>query len=175
MKNRHGVRPFLEELRGAISALQKMKPGETHVLSINANYGHYQLVIGPGPEGENKGSRPIEINGEIHHLFLSHDSVRAQPSREQVTENLRNTVILRGCKIHIKDPMGDGDHLAEVNHDGNGMHAREYINLAGQEGEHLINEMEHDERMSLEAYKIVQKDILTALKEHKEESLESVD
>ncbi|MFA4874642.1 MAG: hypothetical protein WC956_02100 [bacterium] len=179
MKRRQArTKAFLDQLREAIGALQKMKPGETHVLSINANYGHYQLVIGPGPEGEKMGKgegQAIEINGEIHHLFVSPDAVRAQPSREQVVENLRDTVILRGCTIHLKDPMGDGRHLDGGSSKTNGMHAREYINLAGSQGENLIKEIEHSEKMTLEAYKIVQQDILKALKEHKKESLESVD
>jgi hypothetical protein len=169
-------KPFYKELQTVISELRNMKPGETHRISINANYGHYQLVIGPGPEGmrDNKESKnQIEINGEIHHLFVSPDAVRAQPSHEQVMENMHDTVIVRGCEIHLKDPAGDGRHLAETN--GNRMHAREYINLAGNAGQKLINEMEHNERMTFEAYEIVQQDILKALKEHKKEALESVE
>lgn len=176
MKKNQERKSFFQELRNASAALHDMKPGEKHTLSINANYGHYQLIIGPGSNGDGKkhGDNQIEISGEIHHLFVSPDAVRAQPSIEQRTENLKNTVIMRNCTIHIKDPLGDGDHIAELNDRNKGVHARECINLAGPEGDHLIKEMEQSERMTLEAYKIVQQDILRVLKEHKKDSVESV-
>lgn len=152
-----------------------MKPGERHVISINANYGHYQLVIGPSPAREKAASsRPIEISGEIHHLFVSPRKISPYPTQNQVTDNLKDTVIMRGLSIHLRDPQGDGSHLAEAE-ESNGMHAREYINLAGKDGDHLIKEVQSSSTMRMEAYHIIQRDILNALKEHKKESLESVE
>jgi hypothetical protein len=164
---RYQQRPFLKELRGLVSRLRKMRPGESHVFSVNANYGHYQLAVGPGARRTGRGAgafRPIEINGEIHHLFLTPRSISALPSKEQVAANLRNTVIVRGLAIHLCDPRGDGKHLMPANGNGNGIHAREFINLAGTSGRQLIEEVEHSEEMSLEAYRIIQQDILRALK-----------
>jgi hypothetical protein len=167
MKRRGAERPFLGELRELVSRLRKMKPGESHVFSINASYGHYQLVVGPGPKGGRMEMRPIEINGEIHHLFVTPRSISALPSRAQVEENLKDTVIVRGLSIHLCDPKGDGRHLAPGNGAGNGIHAREYINLAGSSGEKLIDDVERSDDLSLEAYRIVQEDILRALRERR--------
>ncbi len=168
-------RAFLQELRSLIRGLKQMKPGETHVISINANYGHYQLVIGPGDKGErsaNADERPIEINGEIHHLFVSSDAVSAFPSRNQVLENMKNTVIMRGLSVHLKDPSGDGQHLENGETQG-AMQAREYINLAGSKGEQIIEASKSSDEISLETYRIIQQDILKALKEKREKSIAS--
>lgn len=170
--------PFIKQLRHVVRSLKRMKPGEVHVLSINANYGHYQVVIGPKQQGEKaaKGmeSRPIEINGEIHHLFISPHAVRVYPSKGQILHNLRDTVIMRDLEIHLHDPMGDGRHLAMMEKGDNGIHARECINLAGNEGEKLLEKAEHDTHLSMAAYRIIQRDILRALTERKEESLEAM-
>ena len=171
MKKRRKDGAFIDELRRMVRTLKKMKAGEVHIMSINANYGHYQIVIGPeehevGPHRKGH-DRPIEINGEIHHLFVSPRTVTAYPSKHEVLENLKHTVIMRDLSVHLLDPKGDGQHLTELTNGGNGIHAREYINLAGSKGKKLIEKVEHSDKLSLDAYRIVQKDILRALKEHK--------
>ncbi|MBT3181727.1 MAG: hypothetical protein HN337_04365 [Deltaproteobacteria bacterium] len=165
MKKRKAHLPFIDQLRHAIKSLKKMKPGEVHVLSINANYGHYQIVI--GPEESSDHNRSIEINGEIHHLFVTPKNISAQPSKRQVEQNLKNTVIMRNLMIHLRDPKGDGKHLIIMSKNDNGLHPRECINLAGNDGERLMNELEHKSSYSLAAYRIIQKDILSALKKNK--------
>ncbi|MFH1830176.1 MAG: hypothetical protein ABH871_05315 [Pseudomonadota bacterium] len=178
MKRKKGSKVFLQELCNLIGALKNMKPGETHVLSINANYGNYQLVIGPGAKrqsAQNGDKRPIEINGEIHHLFATPAEVRPHPSKQQIIDNLKDTVIMKAVSIHLKDPMGDGMHLKGSDGNDNGLHAREFINLAGNKGDEIIDKMEHDDDISFKTYQLVQKDILKSLKEHKKESLEAVD
>jgi hypothetical protein len=166
---------FFKELARTIQELRHLRKNETHVLSIHANFGHYELVIRPAEASEQhprSAVHPIEINGEIHHLFLSSGKVRPQPSRAEIRGNLKHTVILRGLSLHLMDPRGDGRHLS---HNGNnGMHAREYINLAGPEGELLIEKVEHSPEMSMAAYRIAQKDIIHALRKHRRESLEIV-
>ncbi len=157
--------PFIDQLRHAIKSLKKMKPGEVHVLSINANYGHYQIVI--GPEESKDHNRSIEINGEIHHLFVTPKHISTQPSKKQVQQNLKNTVIMRNLMIHLHDPKGDGNHLVIMSKNDNGLHPRECINLAGHDGKRLMDEVEHNSRYSLAAYRIIQKDILNALKRSK--------
>ena len=159
-------RAFIQELRSLIRGLKRMKPGETHVISINANYGHYQLVIGPNRSARLE-SRPIEINGEIHHLFVSPKAVSAHPSRDQVLDNMKDTVIMRGLSVHLVDPEGDGQHLESSENNQNLMQAREYINLAGQQGEKIIEASRSSDEISLETYRIIQQDILKALKEKK--------
>ena len=166
MRRNKASETFLKQLRGALRSLQRMKPGEVHVLSVNASYGRYQLMIGPGKgdgSPHNGKNREIEINGEIHHLFVSPDSIRAHPSRQQIEHNMRDTVIMRDLSIHLVDPHGDGKHLSDKSR--NGMRARECINLAGNDGERLIENSERDGEMMMAAYRIVQEDILRALKE----------
>ncbi|HPW44967.1 MAG TPA: hypothetical protein PKU96_01185 [bacterium] len=152
--------PFFKQLAEVVKDLKDMKPGEVHVISVNANYGHYEIVI--GPENSEDRQRPIEINGEIHHLFVSPEDVRPLPTKRQITSNLKNTVIVKHLTIHLKDPKGDGKNLTIVNHDESGLRAREFINLAGKDGEQLASDIERDSKYSLAAYQIVQKDILSS-------------
>ena len=173
MKRKAKSKTFLKELRSLVSALKKMKPGETHVLSVNANYGHYQIVIGPGEGEKSSGNeRPIEIDGEIHHLFITPDEVRPHPSKEQVMDNLKDTVILRGLHVHLMDPMGDGMHLENGAKDDNGLHAKEYINLAGNKGKRIIDEIEKSDEISHDTYRIIQDDVIRALKRNRKKSLQ---
>ena len=166
---------FIDELRKAAEELTSMAPDEIHVLSINANYGRYEIVIGAKGNKENPDGdeRPIEINGEIHHLFLSPRNISAMPSQNQIIDNLKDTVIVRGLSIHIRDPRGDGEHIAHGGNGDNGIHIHEYINLAGSKGKSLIHNAEHDDKMSLAAYHIIQKDILHSLNEKKQLRKES--
>lgn len=174
MRRKARSKKFLKELQTLVGALKKMKPGETHVLNVNASYGHYQIVIGPGKKSRARGDeRPIEIDGEIHHLFVTPEEIRAHPSRGQMMANLRDTVIMRGLHIHLMDPMGDGEHLSK-GEGNNGLHAKEYINLAGDAGEEIIERVEKSDEISFDMYRIVQQDIIKALKENKRKSLEEV-
>lgn len=173
MKRKRAHERFLDQLKEAIGSLKQMRPGEVHVLSINANYGRYQIVIGPEEErgaARRAGGRPIEINGEIHHLFVSPRTVRIHPSRRQVEHNMKDTVIMRDLSIHLVDPRGDGLHLDD---NGKGsLRARECINLAGDEGQRIIEESAHDDHVMMAAYRIVQQDILRALKAKERENTE---
>jgi hypothetical protein len=75
MKRKHSHATFLEQLKRSISSLKHMKPHDMHVLTVHANYGNYEIVIGPEAKrgaGHNH-ERMVEINGEIHHLFISPD------------------------------------------------------------------------------------------------------
>ena len=160
MKRKARSKKFLKELRSLIGALKHMKPGETHILSINANYGHYQLVIGPEKNGRSdEDERSIEIEGEIHHLFVTPDEVRAQPSKNQVMENLKDTVIMRGLHVELKDPKGDGKNL-RPSAGYNGLRAKEYINLAGKAGDDIIEKVESSDEISLDTYRLIQEDII---------------
>ena len=172
MKRKQGPKEFIQELRGLVSELRKMKPSETHVISVDANYGHYELTIRPNEKPRSR-HRPIEISGEIHHLFLSNGHMMPNPPRQQIMENLKETVIARGLMVHLVDPIGDGEHLARDGN-GKGLEAREFINLAGSEGEKQIWNARHSEELMMETYHIIQSDIIKALKQHKRRSLEYV-
>lgn len=154
--------------------LKKMGPNEVHVFNINANYGHYQISIGPEYSAEQAKklnvplhSRPIEINGELHHLFVSDEGISATPSKQQIDSNLKNTVILKDLIIHIKDKKGSGSsiEIQKINFDG--VHPKEKINLAGNRGKEIVGTFERSNKLNLETYKIIQYDILRALEENK--------
>lgn len=160
---------FIEKLQHVIKSIRLMRPGEVHVVSVNADYGHYQIIIKPMVAKGSSVERPIEIKGEIHHLFLSPMKLAVHPSKRQMLENLKNTVIMKNLNVHILDPMGDGRHLSTPENDS-GIHALEYINLAGREGDGLVDSAEHSTKYSLAAYRIIQSDILKALRKKRETS-----
>lgn len=167
-------RIFLKELQNLVRALRKMKPNETHILNINANFGRYQLVIGPQKNGGEEDEHSIEINGEIDHLFVTPEGVRTHPSKDQVRDNMKDTVIMRGLEVHLRDPMGDGEHLTSSTNGDNGLRPRQCINLAGNKGDDIIERMRHSDETSLVTYRIVQEDILKALRQNRRKSIERV-
>lgn len=165
MKTKGRASNFLAELVQAIKSLKKIGPNEVHVLTVNASYGRYQLIIGPKNKHINgQHFRPIEISGEIHHLFATPKGFVPQPTKKQVLGNLRNTVIMRDLVIHLKDPTGDGRHIMLIRENDSGVHPREVINMAGKEGEKIADQAEHERKYSLAAYRIIQNDILRAVK-----------
>ncbi|MBU4484412.1 hypothetical protein KKA47_03215 [bacterium] len=163
-------RSFLKMLMESNLSLKKMAPNEIHIFNINANYGHYQISIGPEYSanelrklGLPKRSRPIEINGEMHHLFVSQSGVNPIPSKEQVDSNLKNTVILKDLIIHIQDKKGDGSSISIQKMNFDGVRPRNNINLAGEEGTKLIEKIQRSGTLNKEAYKIIQEDILKSV------------
>jgi hypothetical protein len=158
MKNKRSHASFVENLRHKVRSLKKLRPQDVHVFTIDANYGHYQIVIGP-KKGHNQ--RDVEITGEIHHLFVSPYSITANPTRHEIYENMKNTIIMRNLEIHLHDPKGDGKNLLMKDCKA---HPREYINLAGKNGLLLMKHIEGSRRLSHAAYKIIQEDILRSLK-----------
>lgn len=167
-------KPFYKRLIEGNVELQKMGPKEVHIFNIYANYGHYQVAIGPEytPEEAKRlnvplHTRPVEINGEIHHLFISKDGVSPLPSKKQVDSNLKNTIILKDLSIHIKDKKGDGSSIEINKLNFDGVHAKENINLAGRDGERLMHKMEDSGSLNKTTYKIVQDDILNFIEAKK--------
>jgi len=158
MKRLRSHSSFIENLRRQMKSLKKMGREDVHVFSIDAQFGHYQIVIGP-QLGHKK--RRLEIDGKIHHLFVSPKAISANPSRRQIRANLKNTVIVRDLSVHLCDPCGDGNSLLINKSDAQ---PREYINLAGKNGESLVEKIEANGRLSRAAYRIIQKDILHSLK-----------
>lgn len=159
MKNRRSHASFIENLRRKVRSLKGLKPHDVHVLTVNANYGHYQIVVGPRRKNR---ERDLEIRGEIHHLFVSPHSIRPNPSRHQINDNLKGTVIVRDLEVRLHDPKGDGKNLMMKDCEA---HPREYINLAGKKGDMLMHDLESGNKLSMAAYRIIQEDILHSLKE----------
>jgi hypothetical protein len=157
MKHQH--ESFVKNLRKKVKSLKRMKPGEVHVFTINANYGRYKIIVGPMKPDKNC---PVEIDGEVHHLFVSPKKISPNPSQKQIRQNLRHTVIMRDLSVHINDPSGSGKQPSMT--EGSAK-PRECINLAGKEGEKIIRKAQSHGKLSLAAYNIIQKDIIHSLKE----------
>jgi hypothetical protein len=162
---------FLEQLKRTISSLEDMKPDDVHVLTVHANYGNYEIVIGPENHhgGENDHSRSVEINGEIHHLFITPDDVTPNPSHNQVHDKLKNTVIMQNLSVHLRDDDGDGEHAVGSSGSKHGVEPRGMINMAGAEGEEIVHEMEESGKLNDITYHIIQEDILHALDKRRSE------
>jgi hypothetical protein len=170
MKRRQTHAVFLDQLKRTVSSLNEMKPEDMHVITVHANYGNYEIVIGPEiPEGMGgKRHRELEINGEIHHLFISKDTITPNPSNRQIHEKLKDTVIMQDLSVHLKDPNGDGHHAIGNNGSKRGVMPRGMINMAGQRGEELVHEIEENGDLDDMTYQIIQEDILHALEKRKE-------
>ena len=155
---------FLEKLMERVRLSPNLPPNEVHVFNVHASYGHYQIVIGPAEKiFQNKHPmRPIEINGAIHHLFVTKNQIAPHPSSKQIHDNLKGCVIMRDLTIHLKDPTGTGRKVEKGAKESQ-LVAREKINLAGPDGEKFMKRMEHTGRLLQDTYKIVQEDILSAL------------
>lgn len=150
-----------------------MKPEDMHVLTVHANYGNYEIVIGPEmPEDKGgKRHRELEINGEVHHLFISEDAITPNPSNEQIHDKLKDTVIMQDLSVHLRDANGDGQHAIGNNGSKRGVMPRGMINMAGHRGEELVHEIEENGELDDMTYQIIQEDILHALEKRREEEL----
>lgn len=153
-------------------SLKKMRPKEIRVFNVNANYGTYQVKIGPEHSpltcrqlGTHPHSRPIEIHGELHHLFIENgNAVSAIPSHEAIDNNLKGTVIIKGLTVHLKDEQGNGHEVANPPETTHTVEARERINLAGENGEKSVMRLEQNGKLAKETYRIIQSDIQHIIK-----------
>lgn len=160
-------RSFLKILMAYDPSLKKMRPKEIRVFNVNANYGTYQVKIGPEhspltcrQNGTRPHSRPIEIHGELHHLFIENgNSVSAIPSHEAIDNNLKGTVIIKGLTVHLKDENGNGLDVTDAPDALTAIESRERINLAGENGEKAVIRLEQTGKLAKETYRIIQHDI----------------
>ena len=142
---------FVLQLRKLIPQLKDREQHEVHLITVHARYGNYQLII--GRDGDS-----IEINGEIHHLIASPETLAPLPSREQIEQHMKNTVIMSEVKIHFLEEKGD-------------VRAKEVINMAGTHGEKILMNLYHNGKLSRDAFQIIQEDILKTLHEHPKDSM----
>ncbi len=160
-------RCFLKVLMAYDPSLKKMRPKEIRVFNVNANYGTYQVKVGPEHSPltcrqlrTRPHSRPIEIHGELHHLFIENGShVSAMPSHGAIDSNLKGTVIIKGLTVHLRDEQGNGAEIADAPSTLHAVEARERINLAGETGEKAVLTLEQSGKLAKETYRIIQSDI----------------
>lgn len=155
---------FLEKLMERVQLAEKMDPNEVHVFNVHASYGHYQITIGPVEKVlQQRGShRPVEINGAMHHLFVTKNHIAPHPTHQQIHNNLKGCVIMRDLTLHLKDPTGSGKKIDPASRT-RAIEAREKINLAGEKGNEMLKKLTYTGKLAKDTYKIVQEDILTAL------------
>lgn len=151
---------FLDNLKKREGMLRRLKKRELAIFNVMGRYGAYQIKIGPEDSSHH---RPIEINGHIHHLFVKGHGVGPMPTKEDIDHNLKGTVIMNDVTVHIFDRNGDGRKVAIGRAGDDGAHAKRSINLAGSEGERMLNEMESSGELANKAYLIVQDDILKSI------------
>lgn len=153
--------------------LKKLKPRDVCTFNIYTKHGHYQVSIGPECVGSEcrrmhvkPHSRKLEINGSMHHLFISKEKISPTPKQEDVKANLRGSVIMKDVVIHIVDQDGSGAKIKIENYHSSTIKAEQRINLAGRTGESMMSNLHSSGRLMKDTYKIVQEDILDALKKH---------
>jgi hypothetical protein len=158
---------FLSRLRRALPKLHSMHPTESATFAVDANYGHYTVTVGPeyAPEEIRQRhlrphARPIEVAGEIHHLFLEADHLTALPSREAVDGHLKATVILHDLHVHIFDPNGDGGHILIEPHGDKTLAITKTTNFAGGWGTQRLQKMYKSGTLTHQTYRIIQEDII---------------
>lgn len=165
---------FMRLLLKHCGDLKKIKPRQMCIFNVIANHGSYQVVIGPeysAKECENMGikahSRKISIHGSLHHLFVTTKRVRPAPEHEDIRTNLRGSVIMKDISVHITDPDGEGEKVRMEKPYRNDLLAKRNINLAGERGKMMLRTYNESGFLIREAYKIIQEDILKAIKPHK--------
>lgn len=157
-------------LQGCID-LRRLKPNQIYVFNVIADHGSYQIIVGPeySPEQCKKlelkpRSRKIEINGIVHNLFVNPRHISPNPKEEDLRYNLKGSVIMKQMMIHIVDSDGCGTSVKIKSEHRSGFRVGQTINLAGARGEEMLNKYMKNGRLLRETYKIIQSDILEALK-----------
>ena len=164
---------FLARLRRVIPTLRSLGPQESKTFDVQAQFGEYHITIGPEYSATHcrqlhvpLHSRPIQVEGEIDHLFLEPDQVCAFPSRELVNQQLRTTVVINGVRVHIFDLHGDGASYRANPTPASRVEIRQAINLAGPEGEDRLVNYQRSGALTRETYRIIQEDVLKLLRQH---------
>ncbi len=165
---------FLARLRRVLPALRSLSSQDSTSFMVNAQYGQYQITIGPEYSATQcrkrhipLHSRPIKIEGEIDHLFLEPNQVTPLPSREQVNNQLRTSVVINGVRVHIFDVTGDGTPFRPDPGTQAKVEIRQTINLAGAEGEDRLVNYQRSGVLARETYRIIQEDILRLFRQHR--------
>jgi hypothetical protein len=148
---------FIYRLTREHKDIKRLKPHEILIFNVSGTYGNYQVKIGP-KDGE--GSRPIEINGMVHHLFINERHVEPVPTQDEIKNNLKGTVIMNEVSIHMIDSKGEGKSIVLSRQKAYSARARKFINLAGENGDKMIFDFESNHQLVDETYRIVQEDIL---------------
>ncbi|OGQ22818.1 MAG: hypothetical protein A3I05_08150 [Deltaproteobacteria bacterium RIFCSPLOWO2_02_FULL_44_10] len=170
-RNQEPVPNFAESLRALVAPLCKLQPSKINMVHVRASYGNYKITLGQNTEQDPS----VEIDGEIHHLFLTPGRIAPNPTNLQIEKNMKDTVIMRDLSVHLLNPDGQAEEQNDAAEKGNhSVEAREMINLAGERGEELIQEAVASGKLSKAAYEIIRHDILTALTDHPEDSLGEV-
>ena len=165
---------FIKQLVKYCMELKEMKPRNIYIFNVIADYGSYQIIVGPEyTDKECKKlhlkphSRKLTVNGKLHHLFVNPKRIAPVPNQEDIRSNLKGSIIMKKIIIHIVDRNGDGRSILLDRFDRSMVRAKQRINLAGMDGVNLLQKFNTTGRLVRETYKIIQEDILKALKSHR--------
>lgn len=164
---------FLTRLRRISKAVQAIPPDQQVTLEVRGSYGTYRVVIGPEYARQEcyarrcrPHARPIEIFADVDHLFVRGEQVSPTADREVIDHHLQGTVVIHGVAVHIYDAEGSGEAIQLESNPHRGVEIVESINMAGPAGAQSIEALRASGRLTHEAYRIIQRDILKALQSH---------
>lgn len=168
------ARSFLVRLRQVVPALRDLAARESQVVTVEALYGRYRLVVGPeytAQECRQRGlprhSRPIEVAATLDHLIVDGERVSAVPEQPTVDRHLQGTVVIHGVTVHVYDLEGKGKSVACDRAPSHGIEFAEVINLGGDGATAAVEALRTSGRLTHEAYRIIQADLLRALREQR--------
>ncbi|MBI2346481.1 MAG: hypothetical protein HYV03_06300 [Deltaproteobacteria bacterium] len=151
--------------------MRRLPPHQGRVVEVTANYGRYRLLIGPEYSMREcrrrrmpMHSRPIALEGTIDHLVIDGERVSPMPDRATVARQLVGTVVIHGVTVHLYDVIGDGEQWQGDPGHRDRLEIAETINLAGACGEGQLARWCSNGRLATETYRIIQQDILRALR-----------
>jgi hypothetical protein len=172
---------FIARLRRALPMVQQLGPQDYTSFDLDANYGHYRITIGTEYSATEcrrrhipPRSRPIQIEGDIDHLFIEPNSITAQPLPETVAGHLKATVVIQGVRVHISDPDGDGRMIEMEAIPRDEIDISQTINMAGKEGQARLQGLLKSGQLTQEAYRIIQEDVIRFLRKNREQLGDSI-
>jgi hypothetical protein len=163
---------FLARLRRALPMLRELPPSEAKSIDVDANFGHYQVTIGPEysvAECRQRHiplhSRPIELHGQLDHLYVEKNRISPLPTQDLIDQHLKATVVINDVNVHIYDSDGDGATIRIRAKDRSAVEFRQAINMAGDDGEERLRQIKESGTLTRETYRIIQEDILRLLRQ----------
>jgi len=161
---------FIKKIIKHCKRLRELNPDEVFIFNIIACHGSYQIKVGPEYSkneckklGLKAHSRPVEINGTMHNLFIHSNNISPTPNHEAAKNNYKGSIIMKDVNIRIIDKQGKATKVKVEKCDRDGVWARRCINLAGDRGDKIMNKLTNSGKLIIETYLIVQDDILRAI------------
>ena len=155
---------FVEELVKRQSEGHEIGQRDVMVFNVNGEFGHYSVKIGPETTSRKNGrkcvKRAIEIDGEVHHLFITKGHASPFPEEDEVNHNMKHTLIVKGIRVHFTSLDCGRAKLKIETEKRSSFVPSEKINLAGEEGDKMMELLDKSSDIIHETMMIVKEDIL---------------